>query len=100
MHLIRAESNFILGTAIGATPVQDVNVLRTRSFAFTLADVTLKDITNERLRELSFEGHKLHDFKRLKESIGAMSFDDYRLVLPIPQRERNINPNLDQNDGY
>lgn len=100
MYLIRAESNFILGTSVGATPLLDVNTLRARSFAFPLADATYTDIILERFRELSFEGHKLHDFKRLETPVGPIEFDDYRLVLPIPQRERNINPNLEQNDGY
>ncbi|WP_299184621.1 RagB/SusD family nutrient uptake outer membrane protein [uncultured Aquimarina sp.] len=100
MHLIRAESNFVLSTAVGADPTSDVNLVRTRSNAFALTDVAYVDIILERLRELSFEGHKLHDFKRLEVSIGALPFDDNRLVLPIPQRERNVNPNLEQNDGY
>ncbi|WP_405205570.1 RagB/SusD family nutrient uptake outer membrane protein [Aquimarina sp. LLG6339-5] len=100
MHLIRAEANFVLGTTIGSDPTSDVNIVRTRSNAFALTNVTYVDIILERLRELSFEGHKLHDFKRLEVSIGALPFDDDRLVLPIPQRERNVNPNLEQNDGY
>lgn len=100
MYLIRAESNFILNTTIGATPLTDVNIVRNRSNAFILPDITYVDIILERLRELSFEGHKLHDFKRLEISIGDLPFDDNRLVLPIPQREININPNLEQNDGY
>ncbi|WP_299315766.1 RagB/SusD family nutrient uptake outer membrane protein [uncultured Aquimarina sp.] len=101
MHLIRAESNFILGTAIGTDPINDVNTVRARSNAFVLTDLTYTGIILERLRELSFEGHKLHDFKRLEVPVGALSFDDGRLVLPIPQREINVNPNLlPQNDGY
>ncbi|WP_299437943.1 RagB/SusD family nutrient uptake outer membrane protein [uncultured Aquimarina sp.] len=100
MYLIRAESNFVLGTAIGTDPINDVNTVRTRSNAFALTDLTYVDIILERLRELSFEGHKLHDFKRLEIPVGALPFDDSRLVLPIPQRERNVNPNLEQNDGY
>ncbi|MHA7058280.1 RagB/SusD family nutrient uptake outer membrane protein [Aquimarina sp. M1] len=100
MHLIRAESNFVLGTAIGTDPINDVNTIRFRSNAVTLTTLTYVDIILERLRELSFEGHKLHDFKRLEIPIGPLSFDDSRLVLPIPQRERNVNPNLEQNDGY
>ncbi|SEL78828.1 SusD family protein [Aquimarina amphilecti] len=100
MHLIRAESNFVLGTMVGANPTSDINTVRTRSNALALTDVTYVDIILERLRELSFEGHKLHDFKRLEVSVGPLPFDDNRLVLPIPQRERNVNPNLEQNDGY
>ncbi|WP_298543744.1 RagB/SusD family nutrient uptake outer membrane protein [uncultured Aquimarina sp.] len=101
MHLIRAESNFILGTAVGTDPINDVNTVRFRSNAFLLTDLTYVDIILERLKELAFEGHKLHDFKRLEIPIASLPFDDSRLVLPIPQREINVNPNLlPQNDGY
>jgi len=100
IYLIRAESNFILNTAIGDSPLNDVNVVRNRSNAFPFTDIEYVDIILERLRELSFEGHKLHDFKRLEISVGELPFDDNRLVLPIPQRERNINPDLEQNEGY
>ncbi|WP_164914170.1 RagB/SusD family nutrient uptake outer membrane protein [Aquimarina sediminis] len=98
--LIRAESNYRLGTSIGSAPLDDLNAIRQRSNAGTLTEVTPNDLILERLRELSFEGHKLHDFKRLEISIGSIPFDDNRLVLPIPQREINVNPNLKQNDGY
>ncbi|MDY8134159.1 RagB/SusD family nutrient uptake outer membrane protein [Aquimarina sp. 2201CG5-10] len=100
MYLIRAESNFVLGTTVGATPINDINIVRTRSNAAVLGNLTFVDIVLERLRELSFEGHKLHDFKRLELSIGSIEFDDDRLVFPIPLREVVINPNLEQNDGY
>lgn len=100
MYLIRAEGNFIMGTNIGATPLNDVNTVRRRSGAFTLSGLRYVDIILERLKELSFEGNKLHDYRRLQVPIGDLEFDDPRLVLPIPQRERNVNPNLSQNTGY
>jgi len=100
MYLIRAESNVILGTTVGDTPLNDVNVIRERAEAFLLNDIRLEDVILERLRELSFEGHKLHDLKRLKRSIGDIPYNSPKLILPIPQREINVNPNLTQNNGY
>ncbi|CAM4273721.1 RagB/SusD family nutrient uptake outer membrane protein [Gillisia limnaea] len=100
MYLIRAESNFRLGSSLGATPVEDINTLRNRAGALTLSSATLEDILEERKRELAFEGFALHDVKRLEQSIDGLPFDANSLVLPIPQREMDANLNLEQNPGY
>jgi len=100
MYLIRAESNQRLSSSVGAAPLEDINVLRNRANASAFGAITLNDILNERKRELSFEGHAIHDARRLKENIGTLSYDDNTLVLPIPQRETDANPNLEQNPGY
>lgn len=100
MYLIRAEANFRLGTAVGATPVEDVNTLRNRANATPFDSVTLNNIIAERKRELAFEGFALHDAKRLHQNIGDLPYDSNQLVLPIPQREIDANENLEQNPGY
>jgi hypothetical protein len=100
MYLIRAESNFRESTATGSTPVNDINALRARAGASALAGVTLQDILDERRRELSFEGFALHDIKRLQGNVGPLNYDDNKLVMPVPQREMDANPNLIQNPGY
>ncbi len=100
LYLIRAESNERLGSSVGATPLDDINTLRNRANAAPLGAVDLAVILDERKRELSFEGHAIHDARRLKQNIGALSYDANSLVLPVPQRERDANPNLDQNPGY
>ena len=100
MHLIRAESNFREGTSVGLAPEDDINALRARSGAAPLTDITLQDIIDERKRELSFEGFTLHDIKRLGGNVGTLSYDDPKLVMPVPQRETDSNPNLEQNPGY
>ncbi len=101
MHLIRAESNFRLTTTIGMVPLAEINALRARSNADPLAALTLQDIIDERKRELAFEGFALHDIKRLQGTVGALNYDDNFLVMPIPQRERDANPDgLPQNPGY
>ena len=100
MYLIRAETNERLGTEVGATPLEDINMLRARANASLYTSVNLEIILMERQRELAFEGFALFDAKRLGRNIGDISFNDDRLVLPIPLREMDANPNLVQNPGY
>jgi hypothetical protein len=108
--LTRAESNLRLGTAVGATPLEDVNAVRERAGATPYASVTLEDILLERQLELAFEGVRIHDLKRTMGKIERFDSDgvltetiqytDPRLVLPIPQREIDANELLTQNIGY
>lgn len=100
MYLIRAESNQRKNTSVGATPLEDITTLRDRSGASTLSSVDLNDILMERRRELSFEGFALFDAKRLGRSVGSIPYNSNRLVMPIPLREMDANPNLVQNEGY
>ena len=102
MHLIRAECNFRLGSATGAAPVADINAIRARTGASALdaATLTLDNILRERQLELAFEGVRIHDIKRLKQSTGTFAWNSPKLVLPIPKREIDANDALTQNEGY
>lgn len=102
MYLIRAEANFRLGTAVGASPVDDINIIRERVLLDPLDEesLTLDAILHERKLELAFEGFTLHDAKRLEQNIGPFAWDDPKLIYPIPQRELRVNANLTQNEGY
>ena len=100
MILIRAEANFRSGTAVGRSPLDDINALRNRSGAAALNSVDLATILMERKRELAFEGFALFDAKRLQQNIGSLPFNADNLVLPIPLREMDVNKNLVQNPGY
>ncbi|QEC69403.1 RagB/SusD family nutrient uptake outer membrane protein [Panacibacter ginsenosidivorans] len=102
MYLIRAEANFRLGTSVGAAPVDDINTIRTRVLLDPLDEesLTLDAILHERKLELAFEGFTLHDAKRLEQNIGPYSWNDPKLIYPIPQREIRVNANLTQNEGY
>lgn len=100
MYLIRAEANQRLGTTLGETPLEDINVLRARAGAGTYTSVDLEAVLAERRRELAFEGFALFDVKRLGLNVGDLPYDSPRLILPIPQRERDANPQLVQNPGY
>ena len=106
MYLIRAEANNRLSTSVGATPQADVNTIRNRAGLASLTTVTIDDILKERKIELSFEGFTLHDIKRLGVSTGyftgggGLLFNSPKLIFPIPKRDRIVNPNLTQNEGY
>lgn len=102
MYLTRAEGNFEEGTSVGATPTDDINTVRNRADIGDLlpTEVDKDAILFERKLELAFEGQLLHDIKRTERSVGTLAFDAPELVYPIPQRERDVNPNLTQNQGY
>jgi len=100
MYLIRAETNLRLNTAVGATPLADVNLIRARSKATALTSVDLAAILLERRLELAFEGQQLADVKRTAGTVGTTAYNANNLVLPIPQREIDTNKNLVQNPGY
>lgn len=111
MFLSRAEANFMNSSTIGDTPGNDINVIRARAKATLLVGApTLNDIKIERVKELCFEGHALSDLKRWHASTTApgtspwagdiIPWNDGRLVMPIPQREIDVNNNLKQNDAY
>ena len=106
MYLIRAETNKRLNTSVGATPDEDINIIRERAGLDPLTNATLADILHERKIELSFEGFNLHDIKRLAVSTGyftgggGLPYNSPKLVFPIPKRDIIVNPSLTQNTGY
>lgn len=100
MYLIRAECNERLGTTVGASSTDDYNSVHVRAGLPAAGSVTLDDILMERRLELAFEGHRIHDIKRTKGTVGTMSWDDPKLVYPVPQLEIDKNPLLVQNPGY
>jgi starch-binding outer membrane protein, SusD/RagB family len=108
MYLIRAESNLRLGTAIGDTPANDLAQVRnpTRVGLAVIAAPTLNDILNERILELAFEGVRIHDVKRLRQTLvnpttGTFAWNSDMLVFPIPQREVDASRGvIAQNPGY
>ena len=108
MYLIRAEANFKNGTSIGATPLNDINILRDRAGLSPVAVVDIDRILIERRKELAFEGgHRRIDLLRNErglrvglgnESAGAFGAD--RTIFPIPQNSIDLVPALEQNPGY
>lgn len=102
MYLTRAECNFRLGTDIGDSPENDVNLIRNRAGLGSLEGLSLDDIILERHLELAHEGQRVHDIKRLKGSADGFSFDANEMVFPIPISQINAvgADILEQNDGY
>ncbi|WP_143962798.1 RagB/SusD family nutrient uptake outer membrane protein [Litoribacter populi] len=106
--LILAEAEAQLGNF--ATANQNLNRVRTRA---GLAEVNIVDsesfieaILLERRKEFVAEGHRWFDLVRLNkleekvESAKGVVVNPIYYKFPIPQRERNTNPNLTQNPGY
>lgn len=100
MYLIRAECNLRLGTETGAPPVDDYNLVHTRAGLPPANAIDLDDVLLERRLELAHEGFKVHDLKRLKLTTGGYAHNAPELVFPIPLREIEANPSLEQNQGY
>lgn len=108
MYLTRAEANLILGETVGDTPANDLNTVRGRVGLPPNLAPTVDDVRDERFLELAFEGHFLHELKLREGTITGndadpnndISWDANELVYPVPQRERDANPNLSQNPGY
>ena len=101
LYLTRAEANFRSSSAVGDSPVNDINRTRTRAGLTSLGSVTLADILAERKLELAHEGHAVHDLKRLKQSADGFAYNADKMVFPIPQREVDASRGtLAQNSGY
>ncbi len=107
VYLIAAEAAFKSDDNAKAT--QYINTLRRyRILAYVdVASVTLDDIMNERRKELFAEGHRTWDAWRNQQSLlierystTAVSYDDYRTLVAIPQRERDLSDGLTQNEGW
>lgn len=113
MYLIRAEARFNTGNRNGA--VDDINALRAARGASPITSISLiRDILEERQRELVFEGHTTFDYFRNNVSITrsqcnsgleveapcSISAADHRTVHPIPRDEILVNQNMVQNTGY
>lgn len=113
MLLNRAEARYFSGNQAGA--LADLNDLRGRRglAAVNLSgNALLEEIIHQRRLEFAFEGHRFFDLKRLGRDITkpatqttaaastGITFTDFRILPPLPQRELDGNPNLVNNPGY
>ncbi|MBP0612078.1 RagB/SusD family nutrient uptake outer membrane protein [Chryseobacterium sp. cx-311] len=128
MYFILAEAAVAEGDlATAATMVRSVRLARKIASNTTSVPVSTyatpvdawRDILKERRLELSFEGHRYVDLRRLG-AVAGVSIDrsplddggaflnapltlpitDYRWTLPIPAAEKLGNPGIVQNPGY
>jgi tetratricopeptide (TPR) repeat protein len=116
--LILAEAYYNLGDETNALKyVNMVAKQRDPSFAgyTTTGAAVLESILTERQKELAFEGYRFWDLYRLlrtfvkpqaQNSSNAISKSitvtpaTLNMIFPIPNDERLVNPNIQQNDGY
>jgi starch-binding outer membrane protein, SusD/RagB family len=102
--LMRAECLNRLGRTDEAIPF--LNQVRTRAglspTTATTPEAVARAIEDERFLELAFEGHRYYDLVRTNRLLEVNTrVTDPNLVLwPIPQRDLEENPSLDQNPGY
>ncbi|MCB0584395.1 MAG: RagB/SusD family nutrient uptake outer membrane protein, partial [Phaeodactylibacter sp.] len=107
MYLIRSEA--IANTEGVVAALADLNAIRARSLPdspILAADVpgleTYNDfLIRERRLEYAFEPHYWFDLVRLGRAAEVRQIEDYRVILPIPDREVKVsNGVVGQNPGY
>ena len=105
LYLIAAEANANLGN--GDKAATYLNTLRkNRIEGYTdVATVTIDDVLNEYTYELYQENQIAFAYWRNKKSVTnvygkEIKYDDEKTILPIPQREIDLNAELVQNKGY
>jgi hypothetical protein len=116
MYLIRAEAKAETGDLAGAA--SDLNELRAArimgytSVTFASKEEAIREIVQERFKELAFEGHRFWDLRRRGLPVERLASDapssnaavlpvgNFRFVLPIPNAEVQANPSIQQNPGY
>ncbi|NMH89302.1 RagB/SusD family nutrient uptake outer membrane protein [Flavivirga algicola] len=111
--LMFAEAEFMLN---GSTTeaLNAINQVRARVDMPDYASITMQDIENERIKELTFERTRYFDLLRWgkvvdrivnnsdfkSNSAGTGAYKPGREYIAIPQNELDQNPNLVQNPGY
>jgi hypothetical protein len=128
MYFIRAEAKVAAGDLTGAgvalKAILDARFTTPQAApVFANAQAAWKGILDERRKELSFEGFRFIDMKRLGTLAGAtldrdpadyassawnipaanptnLPLTSYKWALPIPQDELNANSTIQQNTGY
>lgn len=101
------------GGVASAEAVQLINDSKKRAYSaadwpahtYTTASLTMDELLAERGREFIFEGFRRDDLIRWgKFATGAWwdhtASSPTRILYPVPQQQRNLNPNLTQNPGY
>jgi len=101
--LMKAECLLHLGRAGEALPF--VNEVRARAEVDPFTEVTFENMLAERGRELYCEGHRRSDMIRFGVYLDVRwekpeVSESFRTLWPVPQRQMDVNENLDQNPGY
>jgi hypothetical protein len=106
VYLISAEAGARLNKPDALTKLNTLVKQRDPSKVYASTGAQLvNDIITERRKEFAFEGDRFFDLNRLKLPIprtaeyptGPIPYGSPKRVLPIPQDELNVNPNIVQN---
>ncbi|RED93016.1 RagB/SusD family nutrient uptake outer membrane protein [Marinoscillum furvescens] len=111
--LMYAEAEFMLNGS-SAAALNAINEVRARVDMPAFTTITLQDIEDERVKELSLERTRYFDLLRWgkvkerivdnpqfkSESAGTGAYKPGREYIDIPQSEIDANPNIDHNPGY
>ena len=109
--LMRAEAALRNGTAT-STDLGYVNQVRERAYGgdishdWTMGQLTLNNIFDERARELAWENVRRQDCIRFgtygnaRVPNKAADADTHWQIFPLPKAQHDANPNLKQNPGY
>jgi len=92
-----------------------INIVRQRAGLSDISGLSKGQVSlaleRERRVEFLYEGHRWFDLVRTGRALAVLnayfaasglsySVEDYETLMPIPQREIDINPALEQNPGY
>jgi hypothetical protein len=98
MYLISAEAK---GRTAGVSRLNDLRKFRGLGEIYpSTDDAYLTAILEERKRELMGENFMYYDLVRTGRAKVELGLLDYQMVLPIPGKELQLNPNLEPNPGY
>jgi len=110
IYLIRAEAAARLN--LNEEALSDLRTIQARAGS-TLSneeDDIMEELFVERRKELCFEGHLLFDIARFRKNVVRdegcaaklcnLTYPSNFFVLPIPERNVELNSNLNQNEGY
>jgi hypothetical protein len=98
MYLISAEAQ---GRSVGIARLNQLRVFRGLPAIFPANDNDFIDaILAERRKELLAENFMYTDLIRTGKAKSSLGILDHQLLLPIPNTELRVNPNLTQNPGY
>jgi starch-binding outer membrane protein, SusD/RagB family len=115
MVLTVAEASYRLNDEV--TALNYLNMIAARRGVTPYASIgaaLLEDIIRERRLEFAFEGMRYPDLQRLNRDVERVNlnsnypatvpleilFSSHKRIFPIPQTERDANPNISQNEGY
>lgn len=110
MYLIAAEASLPDNEVDALLYLNYIRARRGVDPIVATGDALFEAIIEERRRELALEGDRYMDLQRLMRDVvrgtdypaaaRVIPYSDPRRILPIPQAERDANPNVEQNPDY